>query len=171
MARVFADLITNQPTNQPLLSIKQTTEGSCSSCEAIFPPRSPLHQKSGAQRGNRVDCVRVIWTAHIRIIGIFIPFGGWQTFAFGVIEKIVSICILYDNFKSNFCVLPDPGVHLAFYAVTVWTGSGFYPPEAIWRQSWEETKPQLINIDHQNILKNRPTVFEIYGLASGSTWQ
>ena len=37
MARVFADLITNQSTNQPLLSIIQTTEGSCSSCEAISP--------------------------------------------------------------------------------------------------------------------------------------
>ena len=47
------------------------------------------------------------------------PFGGWQTFALGVIEQIVSICMLYDNFKSNFCVLPDPGLHLAFYAVTV----------------------------------------------------
>ena len=90
MARVFADLITNQPTNQPLLSIKQTTEGSCSSCEAFLPLealfiKSPEHKEESEWT---VCASYELSSEHIRII------GGWQIFALGVIEQIVSICRL-----------------------------------------------------------------------------
>ena len=93
MARVFADLITNQPTNPSSLSYRPQR-----AAVPLVRPFSPLEALFIKSPEHKEETEWTVCASHelstLELLEFLSPFGGLQTFALGIIEQIVLICRL-----------------------------------------------------------------------------